>query len=512
MMKRILTAFLAVAVFAAIALTPVSFATTTYVADSEDTLVSLMTFDTVTANGYEALETAAVAKWTKSASNYTGLSNKTFSSSFYKVYGTGAAIENKTNADRDYDLQLISPDPAKGNGFFIDNGRLKMTLNTTPLSDTDTSAPANQLELDLRLNNSGYNTGKLRIAFDYTSGDASIPTDAPSAVCYFMASNHVIKHKGDMLILTSGGADYTIATGINQNVTCRLELLFDYDYKDALNAAKTLVTVTGTVGGVTSAPVSVVCGDAKSSNIRLQAARPSSMASRTVYLDNIKASIPKTPALASSNVATKSGDVWTGTPGVSLDAPTMTFDTPLMDSAISAVNLYCKGEKVTDPQITLSADKKTITVGKALTYSTLYTLEIPAHAIMAENRAHVPGISFNFITAHEPITLTMGAPAYTDESGTPIVELGTLTTVKVSATLNEVSGTDTAATLIVAVYDASGVMKKVASASETVTGGTPKDIEVTLSGLPTEKTGWTLKTYLWNSLTGMRKLADPADL
>lgn len=511
-MKRILTAFLAVAVVAAIALTPVSFANTTYASDSEDSLVSLMDFNNVTLNGYEVLEAAAVAKWTKNASSYSGLPNKTYSSSYYKVFGTGGAIENKSNADRDYDLQLISPDPAKGNGFFIDNGRLKMTLNTTPLSDTDATAPATSLELDLRLNNSGYKTGMLRQAFDYTSGDASVPTDVPAPVCYFMASNHVIKHKGDALILTSGGTDYTIATGVTKDVTCRIEMLFNFDYVDALGSAKTLVTVTATVNGVTGAPVSVVCGDAKSSNIRLQAARPSSMESRTVYFDNIKASIPKTPSLASSNVATKSESVWTGTPGVSLSAPTLTFDTPLFDNALAGIEFYKRGEKVADPQLTLSADKKTITIGKALEYSTLYTVKILPNSVMAQNLAHVAGMSFNFITAHEPITLTMSAPAYKDEAGSVITELGTLTTVKVSATLNEVSGTDTAATLIVAVYDASGIMKKAASASETVIGGTPKDIEVTLSGLPTEKTGWTLKTYLWNSLTGMRKLADPADL
>ena len=225
-----------------------------------------------------------------------------------------------------------------------------------------------------------------------------------------------------------------------------------------------------------------------------------------VYIDNLSITQLDKPVITSQSVS--NGDT-----GTEITGPEFNFSVPVLKRGVaSGFKLYENGVLAEDADFQLSDDGMSLALNKELKYSTPYKLEID-DTVVAENKLYLPAETINFHTKHKPAELTLESAAFKSGDGSQTVtSLSGLDSVMFEAVFSNSSETENSpAVIILALYDADGIMQQVKCTRVSAKIGEQTDARVSME-LPENKTGLRVAAYMWNSLGKMELIKESVDL
>ncbi len=281
-----------------------------------------------------------------------------------------------------------------------------------------------------------------------------------------------------------------------------VELIVDYDkqefwaYTDGqiTPAKKNFKTTDGTKTGFDKLRI-YTTGSSGDDNINL-----------VVYIDNLSIMQLDKPVITSQSVSD-------GDNGTEITGPRFNFSVPVLKRGVaSGFKLYENGVLAEDADFQLSDDGMSLALNKELKYSTPYKIEID-DTVVAENKLYLPAETINFHTKHKPAELTLESAAFKSGDGSQTVtSLSGLDSVMFEAAFSNSSETENSpAIIILALYDAEGIMQQVKCIQVSAKIGEQTEARVSME-LPENKTGLRAAAYMWNSLGKMELIKESFDL
>lgn len=194
-------------------------------------------------------------------------------------------------------------------------------------------------------------------------------------------------------------------------------------------------------------------------------------------------------------------------------AVSFTFTKP-MTAGMENIKVYENGVPLPETALALSSDQLTLSLTAPLKYSSAYEIKIPGEGV-EWNGMLFKEDSFSFTTEHKSLGVTAGASAAVDAAGQALGDLNTLTPgttdeVKAQTTIN--STTAQTVTVISVLYKQEGgkrVIYDIIAETKTLTAGANPFTSTRALKLPetaAERSGLSLKVYIWDTLTGMRSV------
>lgn len=194
-------------------------------------------------------------------------------------------------------------------------------------------------------------------------------------------------------------------------------------------------------------------------------------------------------------------------------AVSFTFTKP-MTAGLENIKVYENGDLLPETALALSSDQLTLSLTAPLKYSSAYEIKIPGEGV-EWNGMLFKEDSFSFTTEHRSLGVTAGASAAVDAAGQALGDLNTLTPgttdeVKAQTTIN--STTAQTVTVISVLYKQDGgkrVIYDIIAETKTLTAGANLFTSTGALKLPetaAERSGLSLKVYIWDTLTGMRSV------